>query len=181
MKTVLWTSPTLHSAEFFRLTSEGKGFHLQGTVNLLLENQPSQVVYQIDCDHKWITRGVELRLLLAQEEKSLVISVDDNLNWYLDGKPIMWARGFTDVDLSITPSTNLLPMNKHNLQIGESCTVNCVWVHLPSLRLDMLPQRYTRTDALHYNYVAESLGYNAVLTVDDEGMITKYGDLWYRP
>ncbi len=94
---------------------------------------------------------------------------------------IPWATGLTDIDLSITPATNMLPMRQHPLQIGESREVNCVWVQLPALTLATLPQRYTRSDSHHYDYAAPSLNFQAVLSVDEDGVIVKYGDLWNQP
>lgn len=181
MKTILWTSPSLHSAEYFTLTSLADGFRLDGTINLLLEGQPTQVVYHINCDLNWITRQAELQQRRPDGEARLSLTVDKALNWYKDGTPLPWAVGLTDIDLSITPSTNMLPLRKHNLQIGESCEVNCVWVQLPGLTLATLPQHYTRIDSRHYDYAAPSLNFKAVLSVDEEGVIIRYGDLWNQP
>ncbi len=181
VRTILWTSDSLHSAEYFTLTPHDDGFRLDGTINLLLEDQPTQVLYHINCDVNWITRRVEVQQRRPDGEKQLILTVDDKLNWYQDGIPVPWAQGLTDIDLSITPSTNMLPIRKHNLKIGESRVVNCVWVQPPTLALATLPQRYTRIDLRHYDYAAPSLNYAAVLPVDEDGLIIQYGDLWTRP
>ncbi|MCI0709608.1 MAG: putative glycolipid-binding domain-containing protein [Chloroflexi bacterium] len=178
MKVILWTSPTLHSAEYFTLTSKEDSAQLKGTINLWLEGQPTQVIYTIDCDLNWITRRITLKQRRPDGETHLVLTVDEALNWYDDGTLLPWAAGLTDIDLSITPSTNMLPLCKHNLQIGESLDVNCVWVQPPSLSLSTLPQHYTRIDAQHYDYAAPSLDYRAVLSVDEDNIVLQYGDLW---
>lgn len=180
-KTVLWTSPSLRSTEYFTLTPQTDGFRLNGTINLLLEDQPTQVIYHIDCDLKWITRRVEMQQRRPDGEKRLILTVDNALDWYNDGTPIPWATGRTDIDLSITPSTNMLPIRQHALQIGESRAVNCVWVQPPALTLSILRQLYTRIDARHYDYAAPSLNFKAVLSVDEDAVIVKYGDLWDQP
>ncbi len=95
--------------------------------------------------------------------------------------PIPWATGLTDIDLSITPATNMFPLRHHELQIGESREVNCLWVQPPTLTLSTLPQRYTRIDSHHYAYAAPSLNFQAVLSVDEDGVIINYGDLWNQP
>jgi len=181
IKTVLWTSLSLHSAEYFVLVPQADGFRLNGTINLLLEDQPTQVIYHIDCDLNWHTRRVAIQQRQPDRETQLILTVDTELHWYKDGTPIPWATGLTDVDLSITPSTNMLPVRKHSLKIGESCAVNCVWVQPPTLALATLPQRYTRIDSRQYDYAAPSLNYKAVLCVDEDGVIVKYGDLFEQP
>ncbi len=181
MKTVLWIGPFLHSAEYFTLIPQTDGFRLNGTINLWLEDEPTQVVYRIDCDSHWTTRRVEVQQRRPDGERQLVLTVDAALNWHQDGILIPWATGLTDIDLSITPATNMLPIRQHQLQIGESREVNCVWVQPPTLILSTLPQRYTRIDSHHYAYAAPSLNFQAVLTVDEDGVIIKYGDLWNQP
>ncbi len=181
MKTVLWTAPFLHSTEYFMLISQPDGFQLNGTINLLLEDEPAQVVYRIDCDNNWVTRRVEVQQRRPNGDKHLILTVDKALNWQQDGLLVPWATGLTDIDLSITPATNMLPIRRHNLQIGESRQVNCVWVQPPALTLSTLPQIYTRIDSHHYDYAAPSLNFQAVLSVDDDGVIINYGDLWNQP
>ena len=181
MKTLLWESPSLHSVEYFTLTGQEGGFQLKGTINLLLEGQPTQIIYQIECDSSWVTRRVEFQQRRPDGETRLNLTVDDDLNWFHEGTLLPWAAGLTDVDLSLTPSTNTLPLRKHNLAIGQSCEVNCVWVQPPTLTLSTLPQHYTRIDSHHYDYVAPSLDYKAILRVDEESIIVQYGNLWSQP
>jgi uncharacterized protein len=181
MKTAFWTSSLFNSAEYFTLIPQSAGFHLKGTVNLLLENQPTQLIYHITCDLNWVTRKVEIQQRQASDEKHLTLTVDDALNWYSDGALIPWAAGLTDVDLSVTPSTNMLPLRKHALEVGRLTEVNCVWVQPPTLALSTLPQHYTRLDAHQFDYAAPSLDYKARLSVDADGIIVSYGDLFIQP
>lgn len=164
--------------EYFTLIQQDDRFQLNGNVNLLLENQPTHVTYHVDCDSGWTTRRVEVKQRRSDGETHLLLTVDNALNWYKEGTLLPWAAGLTDIDLSITPSTNLLPIRKNRLEVGESCEVNCVWVQLPALTLSTLPQHYTRIDSQHFDYTAPSLNYNARLSVDEDGIIIKYGDLW---
>ncbi len=75
----------------------------------------------------------------------------------------------------------MLPLRKHNLQIGHSCEVDCVWVQPPGLTLSTLPQRYTRVDSQRYDYAAPSLDFKAVIVVEEGGLAVEYGDLWHQP
>jgi hypothetical protein len=180
-KTILWTSPEQQSAEYFTLTEQTDGFLLAGIVNLWLEDQPTQIIYDIQCDSAWITRRVELRQRQRGNEKRLLLTVDEALNWYNDGVLIPWATGLTDIDISVTPSTNMLPIRKLPMETGKFYEVNCVWVQPPTLALATLPQHYTRMNAHEFDYAAPSQDYTAILTVDDDSVIVKYGDLFTQP
>ncbi len=181
MKTVIWTSPILHSAEYFTLSQQNNGYQLTGTINLLLDAQPAQVAYHIYCDLNWVTHRVEVHQRRPTGQNHLRLTVDDMLNWSSEHTPLTWASGLTDIDPSITPSTNMLPIHRQDLRIGESRDVNCVWVQLPGLTLSTLSQRYTRIDSQRYHYAAPSLEFEAMLALDEDGIITSYGNLWGRP
>jgi uncharacterized protein len=72
--------------------------------------------------------------------------------WHNKGSMVSFAKGWSDVDLEVTPSTNTIPIRRLDLKVGESQEVNAVWVRFPSLELEPLRQQYTRHDENHYRY-----------------------------
>jgi uncharacterized protein len=180
MTTLLWEEPQTHSLEYFTLTPQPDKFALEGTILLLLENQPTQVRYRIEADRAWKTRTVEIDQLRPGEQKRLTLIADRNGNWHSDGALVPFASGRLDVDLEISPSTNTLHLNRGSLREGDSLEVNAVWVRFPSLTLEPLHQRYTRLSANLYAYDAPYLDFETQIEVDDRGLVTHYHGLWKR-
>jgi uncharacterized protein len=90
------------------------------------------------------------------------------------------VAGCLDVDLAFTPATNLLPLRRLGLAVGESREMTAAWVRFPDLSVEPLAQRYTRLDEHRVRY--ESLGgaFTAELEVDELGLVVTYPPLWER-
>lgn len=86
--------------------------------------------------------------------------------------------GCLEVDISITPMTNTLPINRLGLGVGESAEIRAVYVELPQLEVSVMPQRYTRLAERLYRYQSE--GFQADLTVDEHNIVVDYPNLWRR-
>lgn len=85
-----------------------------------------------------------------------------------------------DVDIGVTPSTNILPLRRFRLAVGESCDLMAAWIQFPALSVHSARQRYTRIAADRYWYESLGSGFRATLTVGDDGMVVQYADLWRR-
>ena len=88
-------------------------------------------------------------------------------------------QGCDDVDLSVTPATNTLPIRRLNLEVGSSVSVIAAWVKFPELTVEPLSQRYTRLRKDSYRYESNT-GSSAQIAVDDLGLVTAYPSGWER-
>ena len=82
-----------------------------------------------------------------------------------------------DLDLNFSPSTNLLPIRRLNLAVGEEAQVRAAWLRFPSFELEALSQTYRRTAESTYRYES-STGFVADLEVNSVGFVTNYPGIW---
>ena len=83
-----------------------------------------------------------------------------------------------DVDLAFSPSTNMLPIRRLELEVGAEATVPVAWLTFPDMALQRLEQVYRRVAERTYELDAPELGFHATLGVNDEGMVVDYEGLW---
>jgi len=179
-ETRLWRNKENTSLEYSSLQSIGDGFLLEGTVVTVLERYPSVVNYKVKCDGGWRTRHVDVAVKNTVTDSQLRLTVNEKQQWQKNQDALPFADGVFDVDFEISPATNTLPIHRLNLKIGESQETEAVWVRFPSLKLERLKQRYSRLSGRCYKYEAPTLGFEALLEVDESGLIGKYGELWTR-
>jgi hypothetical protein len=177
---LLWAFPDQDSLEYFELTESNDAILLDGTVVLCLDQRAARVTYRIECAPDWKTRRALITQDYDGQTRQLTIQVDEAGNWFANDQPVSFASGLTDIDLSVTPSTNLLPIRRFNLTIAESREVTAVWVRFPSLTIEPLHQRYTRVDEQLYQYEGLSTGFQALLDVDEFATVIRYGDFWHQ-
>lgn len=176
LTTLLWQRLESPSLEHFTLESRANGFSLKGHVVLELNGEPAHVIYTIETDTTWLTRTVLVLLSRDQGETRLELRVDDDQWWWQGEHELTNLRGRADVDLSVTPATNTLPLRRLGLEIGESVEVTAAWVKFPELTLEPLPQRYTRLSEHRYRYESGTAfaEFSADITTDADGVVTDY-------
>lgn len=178
-RVVQWRSHYTPGAERCRLRRLPGGWELAGTVVLVMDDDPAQVTYRVECDDEWRTRLVDVEMEAGREARSLALRVGEHQRWWSGDEELEQLRGCVDVDISITPATNTLPIRRLSLDTGESRALVAAWVRFPGLTVEPLQQRYTRLDSHRFRYEGSGgVGYD--VEIDDWGMVTRYADIWDR-
>ena len=82
------------------------------------------------------------------------------------------------MDFALTPATNTLAIRRLNLRSGETARLTALWITSPDLEVKPLEQQYERIDAVTYRYISLISGFEALLTVDDAGIVVDYPGVW---
>jgi len=176
-RAVLWRRDEPTGTESFLLSGDDDGgWHLEGDIVSLLDQQPAHVRYRIVCDPAWRTLAAEVSLERVGVRRELHMTVRDGGRWWVEGEEDARLRGCTDVDLEISPSTNTIPIRRLKLAIGQESAVTAAWVRFPALTVEPLDQRYTRTGANRYRYASRDFATH--IDVDDLGLVTRYEGGW---
>jgi uncharacterized protein len=174
----LWRRVGEPSLEHCRLSALSDAYTLQGCVLALENGRPFQVQYVVECDIDWSTRTVLIDTIRGAEHDRLQLRRDPSGAWWRGEEAMQDFAGLIDIDLSISPSTNTLPIRRMSLNIGEAAATDAVWVRFPAMTIERLPQRYTRNAERHYTYESRGASFVAELEVDAEGLVVRYGRLW---
>lgn len=180
MKSLIWQRDDVPGLEYFTLLTRFGHHHLNGTITLSLDDVPTLITYSITCELDWQTRAVSIRQERGSDIRHLSLDVHEDGRWRSDGEVVEIGDGIIDIDLEMSPCTNLLPIRRLNLNIGETQEFTALWVRFPDLRLERLPQRMTRLTESRYHVKWLSLGTENNIDVDADGLSTAYQEFWHR-
>jgi hypothetical protein len=152
---------------------------LSGTCAFAHDAKPVGLEYEIACDAEWRTTVARVRGWVGERRIDVDIRVDDG-TWTMNGNEVEAVRGCIDIDLNFSPITNLLPIRRLNLKIGDAQLVTAAWLRFPSFALEPLAQRYTRVDESHVHYQSLASGFEALLTIDKSGLVLDYPGVWRK-
>jgi hypothetical protein len=155
-----------------------------GTVILVENDLPQRIRYTIRCDLNWAARQVFVQVESTTEAK-LRLNADGTGNWTRKpGRLLASLDGCIDVDIAATPFTNTLPIRRLALQPGQSAEIKVAYITIPELSFRMERQRYTCLERFpeggRYRYEGLSSGFTAELTVDTDGLVIDYAEIWRR-
>lgn len=177
---MLWRRLDLPGHDSAVLSATAGGVRLRGMA-VFFENGATGLRYDVRCAGDWRTTGAEVRGWHRDRAFALQIVRDPSGRWSLGGAAVDAVAGSLDLDLSFTPATNLLPLRRLDLAVGETAEVRSAWLEWPHVRLTPLVQRYARRSPEWYDYEADLPGaerFEAKLRVDRDGWVRDYGGLW---
>ena len=153
---------------------------IEGEVVFAEDRRPCAVSYRVDCDDRGMTSRAYVRVRRDGNLCARTLVRHREGSWTVDGQPAPRLQGLSDVDLSITPSTNSLPIRRLGLGVGERADVSAAWMQFPSLEVVVLRQSYRRVECGRYEYEAPEHAFRGEMTVDPDGIVLGYGQLWAR-
>jgi hypothetical protein len=144
------------------------------------DSAPFALRYRIRCDKSWRVRSAEVGLIGS--DRAVEIAGDGKGNWSdASGKRLPKLAGAIDIDLSVTPFTNTLPIRRLKLRTGQSAEIVTVYMLAPALTMTTDPQRYTCLEPLkRYRYESIDSDFTREIEVDRRGMVVTYPGLFRR-
>lgn len=178
IESILWRGFVLPGHESCRLFSQDAHWHLEGTAVFSHAAQPCRLDYQVVCDADWRTLFARVAGWAGNSMVDIQIRTDATGHWWLNEVEQPDIMGCIDVDLNFSPSTNLLPIRRFDLAIGETADVKAAWLRFPSFKLEPLLQRYHRLDEATYRYESAGGQFVADLKVNQSGFVLDYPGIW---
>lgn len=175
-----WRRLDVPGREAARLEQTAGGWRLTGQLETDEASGRTQLGYVIECERDWRTRQTVVTGSVSGAPTRLELEADGQGRWTLNGAPLPLVEGALDIDLGFTPATNLLPIRRLNLAVGECADVLTAWVRFPELRVEALEQSYRREAArvFHYDALVDGERFQARLDTDEFGRILRYEGLW---
>jgi hypothetical protein len=178
MATVLWRDVQTGALDRCRLTAVTGGLRLTGTVLTPAFGAPFEISYLVEADGRGHTRVVSLTLDGGDGPTSHTLLADGAGRWRWEGGPeLAEVTGALDVDLTVTPATNSLPIRRlAALEVGRAADLQMAWVQFPGLEVLGSAQRYERLAADRWRFSTGE--FEAELLVDGDGLVLDYGGLF---
>ena len=183
---IVWRRADKSGHEFCTLAHSDGAPKLTGVAVLSNDGTACCLQYTISCDSQWRTLLCRLTGYIGKRAITLDIRREEQ-QWLLNGVDVPAVSGSEDIDLGFSPSTNLLPIRRLALKVGEHAAVRAAWVRFPELTLELLEQNYARIASDCYRYESAGGGdagggggaFQRDLKVDENGFVLEYPDLWY--
>ena len=176
--TARWRALDREGEDTCRLSHADHGWLLTGHARFRDAGGMAVLNYLVRCDVGWRTLSADVAGMHGDDEVQLRIACD-NGRWHLNDVEQPGVDGASDLDLSFTPATNLMPIRRLMVSADTQQAVTAAWLRYPEEDLARLDQVYGRTGLPdHVSYQAEQTGFETQLSFDDSGFVTLYPGFW---
>lgn len=178
--TICWTGQDYHSSEICSVASVAGGHEINGVIDGHFESAPFQTRYFITTNTRWETTSFDIKSMVAGKPFQLNFVRNEKGLWTKDGIQADEFTGCVDIDISVTPFTNTLPINRLYLAKKERRRIAVLYIDIEKQQTRRVDQFYTRLSDTVYKYENASNNFKAVITVDDAGLVLAYRDHFLR-
>jgi len=172
--TILWRRLDMPGHEFCRCEQRDSAWYLSGAAVFLHDGHPCRLDYRVTCNAAWHTVSGAVSGWIGPRRIAIEVDLDALHRWRLNGMACSAVAGCTDIDLNFSPATNLLPIRRLNLAVGQEARVTAAWLRFPGFNLEGLDQHYRRLDEETYRYTSAGGQFSADLKVNQWGFVTCY-------
>lgn len=175
-----WQDESGRGLEHLELEIGSDGIAVGSTVLAEDEGHCFVVRYALRCDHRWRVRTA--RIEMAGEARVLELRSDGEGRW-TDGAGVALPLldGAIDIDITVTPFTNTLPIRRLDWTAGRAVNFRMAYVRLPEGTLTVSPQRYTCLEAgRRFRFESLDSDFARDLEIDGDGLVVAYPGLFRR-
>ncbi|WP_442637399.1 putative glycolipid-binding domain-containing protein [Rossellomorea marisflavi] len=148
---------------------------IQSTVH----HSAAELRYSLELDRSWTFRKGSILI----GDRSLTLHADGSGSWSVgEHGPIEELTGAIDIDISCTPFTNSLPINRMEWVQSRTVSMDVVYLSVPDLTFRKVNQHYTllRDSNGIREFRYQSPTYESSIFVDREGLVVDYPGLFLR-
>lgn len=175
----VWKALQNETMEYCDVDITEADVRIDGKIVGMAEDIPVSVTYDIMTDSQWQITSLEV--LIEKESQPVWISLqrEPGENWTQSGHERPEWKDCIDIDISLTPFTNTLPIRRLDLQPGERREISVLYIDICKGSIEPAQQWYTRLSDTQYGF-ENADGFKAVINVDEEGLVTEYEALFIK-
>lgn len=179
-RTIVWERTDFTCVEHLVFVDSGDVKTAAGHLVGAEENQPFAVEYRIEINSAWKVSAFEITAL-DQTDRRIKMTADERGRWFDEnGKRAPEFDGCFEIDITLTPLTNTLPIKRLNLPIGERQKISVLYIELPEFKIKRVEQFYTKLGERLYVYEGYPKNFRAELPLDENGFVIDYPEIFRR-
>ncbi|RPE13655.1 hypothetical protein EGT74_09115 [Chitinophaga lutea] len=179
-KQVVWKGLYYQIMEYCNIETTDTDIRIDGTIVGVADDLPLSVTYDIVTDSAWRVASLEMAIEQGGECTWISIQRDPDGKWTQSGHARPEWADCIDIDISLTPFTNTLPINRLRPGPTERTRLDVLYINVLKGEIKPVEQHYTRLSENVYLYEGVVRDFKAELTVDEDGVVTTYPELFTR-
>jgi uncharacterized protein len=177
---ILWTGVEYNSLENCIVDSSSTGNEVHSSIVGKYGDTIYQVQYYIRTNANWEVIFFEVKSRHNDVFQHLEFQGNGAGKWQSNNQEAPEFSNCIDIDIPLTPFTNTLPINRLKLAPGQEQTIQVIYIDLLEEQVNPLRQKYIRLSDKEYKYENVPNDFEAVITIDELGLVTNYPSLFTR-
>lgn len=179
-KQIVWKGLFYQMMEYCNVETTETDIRIDGTIVGYGEDTPFSVSYDIITDRLWQVSALEMAVEKAGEYSWISLQRDQDGVWTQSGHARPEWEKCIDIDISLTPLTNTLPIKRLQLEPNDRREIDVLYINIFKDEIKPVKQWYTKLNDEKYLYEGVVKDFKAEIKIDEDGFVTDYPDLFSR-
>ncbi len=178
--TILWEGIAAKSLERLDFLESADGFKAEGNITGSADDLIFHVHYKVMISKDWKTKAATISGMIGDQPVNFILHSQGDGVWEWNGEAAPQFNGCIDIDISLTPFTNALAVNRLKLNPSERKEITVVYFDLLEGTVRPAHQAYTHLSKGTYKYENIPNDFEAVISLDNEGFVVDYPGLFTK-
>lgn len=171
---ILWAGREYYSLENCLITTTGHGATIQSTIVGKYEHTIYLLEYKILTNAAWETLFVDIKSRHSDQVMHHQYESDGKGHWTSNGRALEYLQGCIDIDISLTPLTNTLPIKRLSFEKETPQRILVLYFDILEQQVKPVQQQYTQLSYYQYLYENVEDDFNANIELDENGFVLDY-------
>ena len=180
MQEIVWKGIYYQSIEHCNIQFADDVIEVKSDINGRLNEIVYHINYLILLNRNWTTLRFDISGHVSNDKISIEANKEPDDHWNVNGQYIDQSRTCIDIDLSLTPFTNTLPINRLGLSVGDQQIIDVLYIDLLEKSWKTVKQKYIRLSADEYKFENVPNDFESQIRVDENGLVENYPGLFER-
>ena len=168
------------SVENCHIIQDSAGITVKSNITGIHEEIAFHCSYQFLIGEDWQMKKFEVNLLMNAKHNTWQME-NASGKWLQEGNERSDLTGCIDIDLTVTPFTNTLPINRLSMTVGDRREISVVYIDLLEQQIYRADQVYTRLSEDTYLFEMPSIDFSARILIDEStGLVADYPALFTK-
>lgn len=177
---IVWKALHYLMMEYCNVEITDTDIRIDGTIVGYGEDTPFSVTYDIITDRLWQVTSLEMAVEKSGETSWISLQREPGEHWTQSGHARPEWEDCIDIDISLTPLTNTLPIRRLSQELNERQQIEVLYINIFKGEIKPVKQWYTRLAENKYLFEGVAKDFKAEIIVDDEGLVKDYEGLFIR-
>jgi hypothetical protein len=179
IRNIIWKGLDDESMEFCRVDFR-ESIIVTSSIVGCSDDIPFSVDYELKMSGDWVISNFIINAHLGNVEHSFNLNHNGHGNWFSNGQEWKHLEGCLDIDISLTPFTNSLPINRIKSGMDEKTGIEVVYIDVLNFNISKELQYYQFLENNKYNYSNSDGSFTADIVVGEFNLVKHYPGLFER-
>ncbi|MBO8156363.1 MAG: putative glycolipid-binding domain-containing protein [Bacillaceae bacterium] len=179
-KVIKWENLENGGQEQLTITQTNDEILFSSSLEYIENHTLFHIRYEVKTDLNWRTK--EIYAENVTNGKNVYLHTNNKGEWMNNHGEVKELQGCIDIDISVTPFSNSLPINRCSWKENTPKNFNMVYISVPEMTFHKAEQSYTLIHCTDKEKVFkyESGNFESFIYTDESGMVTLYPNLFKK-